>query len=167
MSSGAPATSACISGFLLSRMRSGLPSRRRRLSASSAGFVRAEICDQQLAVRPASFRRAERIDLQADALDTEIAPQPRRQRDQLRIHIGTGVTRPLRRRADGTAGSGPPGASRGGTSGPMHHSLCRWPRNMRLEMTAAHHAGRRFGAQRQALAALGLEACTSPCRRHR
>ena len=60
-----------------------------------AALVAAEILHQQLAISPASFGGAERVDLQAYPLDTEVAPQTRRERDQLSIDVGTGVTNRL------------------------------------------------------------------------
>ena len=50
----------------------------------------AEIVDQQLAVRPAGIRSAERVDLQPHSLDPELAPQARGERNELGIDVGTG-----------------------------------------------------------------------------
>src|SRR5690606_12795592 len=47
-----------------------------------------EIADQDLLVRGAGLRRADRVQKQLRVPDAELAPQPRREQDQLRIDLG-------------------------------------------------------------------------------
>ena len=71
-------------------MRSGLPSSRRRLSASSRASCERKYATSRSRYARRDSGRAERIDLQLHARDAEQAPQPRGHRDDLRIDIGPG-----------------------------------------------------------------------------
>ena len=50
--------------------------------------MRTQVLQQPRAIRAAAVRRAEGIDLQPQARDPQTPPQPRAERDELRIHIG-------------------------------------------------------------------------------
>ena len=66
ISRGAPSTIACIAGFLLSRMRSGLLCRRRRAVLVERVGVLLEVGDQRGAVGAALVGLAEAVDLEAN-----------------------------------------------------------------------------------------------------
>ena len=85
-----PRSSSRRAGFLLSRIRSGLRSRRRKLSSSSSSRWREKCSDQHFLVRLA--RLAVPIVLSSSFMlyQPELAPQARRQRDELDVDLGLG-----------------------------------------------------------------------------
>ena len=57
--------------------------------------MRGEVLDERLLVARARFERAERVQLERRARDTELLPQARRQSDELGVDLGLGVSERL------------------------------------------------------------------------
>ena len=129
MSCGAPASSSRVPGSLVSRMRSGLLSRRRRLSSSSRSA-----CAQS-----------------HQLFDTEAAPQPREQQQVLGLDVGPRQTETLH--ADLVE---LPLATHLRTLVAEHRAEVPQPLGQRVQQAVlqhrAHAARGAFRAQRQAVA---------------
>ena len=106
-------------GFFTSKTRSGVVARLARASSSSSAVVLVEPGGRALDVRRPAVRVADRVQLQLLLRDAE----PRRelvvQLDHLGVDGGIGGADRLDRAAASARGSGPSGARRSGTSGPI------------------------------------------------
>jgi hypothetical protein len=156
MSCGAASTSACMAGFLLSRMRSGLLCRRRWASSHPvARHAAPGIGNQRIAVRTALSGLAQAVDFQAHMLafdQAQLAPQRTGHAGSSR-HPRRGRQGPVpQRQAGGTGGSGPFAGARGGTSDPRSRRACGPSYSSVVLDHRAHHAGGGLGAQREPVA---------------
>ena len=112
--------SACIAGFLLSRMRSGLVCRRRLASSSSSPACASKCAISAARCAEPLGRLAQAVELRRVAFldDAQLAPQRAQHQDQLGVDVRPGITQRLGAELVELALAALSAAARGGT-GPM------------------------------------------------